>query len=100
MKRGDVPKSIQCYMHEAGVSEEKAHRHIKLLISETWKDVNEDMLIAESPFSNRFIKSAANLARVAQCVYLYGDGHASQDRETQERVLSLFVNPILLNQEN
>ncbi|GMN68457.1 hypothetical protein TIFTF001_037514 [Ficus carica] len=99
IKRGDVPKSIQCYMHEAGVSEEKAHRHIKLLISETWKDVNEDRLIAESPFSNRFIESAANLARVAQCMYLYGDGHASQDRETQERVLSLFVNPIPLNQE-
>nr|WBW04437.1 terpene synthase [Ficus microcarpa] len=100
IKRGDVPKSIQCYMHEAGVSEEKAHRHIKLLIRETWKDVNEDRLDAESPFSNRFIESAANLARVAQCMYLYGDGHASQDRETQERVLSLFVNPIPLNQEN
>lgn len=86
-------------MHEAGVSEEKARQHIKQLISETWKHMNEDRLIAESAFSNRFIESAANVVRMAQCVYQHGDGHASQDRETQKRALSLFVNPIPLIQE-
>nr|AGB05615.1 sesquiterpene synthase 6 [Valeriana officinalis] len=30
LKRGDNPKSIQCYMHEKGVSEEKAREYISL----------------------------------------------------------------------
>ncbi|KAF2284339.1 hypothetical protein GH714_020813 [Hevea brasiliensis] len=38
LKRGDVPKSIQCYMHETGASEAKARDHIRFLISETWKN--------------------------------------------------------------
>ncbi|KAJ6854549.1 TPS4 [Populus alba x Populus x berolinensis] len=37
LKRGDVSKTIQCYMHEAGVSEEKARDHIRNLIGNTWK---------------------------------------------------------------
>ncbi|KAF2284340.1 hypothetical protein GH714_020875 [Hevea brasiliensis] len=41
LKRGDVPKSIQCYMHETGASEEKARDHIRVLISETWNEMNK-----------------------------------------------------------
>lgn len=93
IKRGDVPKSIQCYMHEAGVSEDEARQHIKWLISETWKQMNADR-IADSPFSQTFIEIATNLARMAQCMYQHGDGHGIQDRETKDRVLSLLVNPI------
>ncbi|MBA0724099.1 hypothetical protein Golax_020807 [Gossypium laxum] len=40
LKRGDVAKSIQCYMHENGVSEEVALEHVKNLIIEAWKKVN------------------------------------------------------------
>ncbi|EXB31237.1 Myrcene synthase [Morus notabilis] len=93
IKRGDVPKSIQCYMHEAGVSEDEARQHIKWLISETWKQMNADR-IADSPFSETFTEIATNLARMAQCMYQHGDGHGIQDRETKDRVLSLLVNPI------
>ncbi|PON37415.1 Squalene/phytoene synthase [Parasponia andersonii] len=96
LKRGDVPKSIQCYMHEAGVSEDEARRHIKLLIDETWKHLNEDR-VADSRFPKAFIEIATNLSRMAQCMYQYGDGHGIQDRETKDRVLSLLVNPIPLS---
>ena len=37
LKRGDVPKSIQCYMNETGASEEDAREYIRCLISATWK---------------------------------------------------------------
>ena len=37
MKRGDVPKWIQCYRDEEGVSEDEARKHIEFLIDETWK---------------------------------------------------------------
>nr|WBW04452.1 terpene synthase [Ficus pandurata] len=95
IKRGDVPKSIQCYMHEVGASEEEARQHIKFLINEVWKQMNEDR-VAEPRFSQTFIEIATNLARMAQCMYQHGDGHGIQDRETKDRVLSLLVNPIPL----
>ncbi|KAA8536400.1 hypothetical protein F0562_028878 [Nyssa sinensis] len=95
LKRGDVPKSIQCYMHETGVSEKDAREHIRFLISETWKKMNEDR-VAKSPFSETFIGIAMNIARMAQCMYQYGDGHGIQDRGTKERVLSLLIKPIRL----
>ncbi|KAF8409446.1 hypothetical protein HHK36_005522 [Tetracentron sinense] len=96
LKRGDVPKSIQCYMNETSASEEEAREHIRGLISDTWKKMNEDR-VADSPFSQTFIGIAMNLARMAQCMYQYGDGHGIQDRETKDRVLALLVEPIPLS---
>jgi len=95
MKRGDNPKSIQCYMYETGASEEDACKYIKYLIGETWKKMNEDRF-ADSPFPQTLVEIAMNLARMSQCMYQYGDGHATQGQETKDRVLSLLINPIPL----
>ena len=95
IKSGDVPKSIQCYIHEAGFSEDEARQHIKLLIRETWMLLNEDRF-ASLPLPKQFIETATNLARTAQCMYQHGDGHGIQDGETKDHVLSLLVNPIPL----
>lgn len=89
-----MPKSIQCYIHETGASEEEAREHIKLLISETWKKMNEEKVAASSVCSQGFIEIALNLARMSQCMYQYGDGHGSQDSVTRDRVFSLFVDHI------
>ena len=80
-------------MDETGASEEDARQYIKCLIDETWKKMNEE---GDSPFSQTFIGIAKNLARMAQCMYQYGDGHGVQDRETKDRVLSLLIEPIPL----
>ncbi|KAL5564921.1 hypothetical protein UlMin_028085 [Ulmus minor] len=93
IEKGDVPKSIQCYMHESGASEEEARQHIKFLISETWKQINEER-VASSPFSKTFIEIVTNVARMAQCMYQHGDGHGAQDGENKDRILSLLINPI------
>ncbi|OMO55881.1 hypothetical protein CCACVL1_26937 [Corchorus capsularis] len=93
IKRGDVPKSIQCYMHETGSSEEEARKHIRKLIDATWKKMNEDR-IAHPPSSHTFVQIALNLARMAQCMYQHGDGHGIEDHETKDRVLSLLIFPI------
>ncbi|XP_058207566.1 (-)-alpha-terpineol synthase-like isoform X2 [Rhododendron vialii] len=95
MKRGDIPKSIQCYMHETGASEKEAREHIKYLIGETWKKMNKDRGV-ESPCSHTFVELALNLGRMAQCMYQYGDGHAAQDVDSRDRVLSLLINPVPL----
>ncbi|KAF8377150.1 hypothetical protein HHK36_030523 [Tetracentron sinense] len=95
LERGDVPKSIQCYMHDSGVSEEIAREHIKHLIRDTLKKMNKDR-VASSPFPQPFISAAVNATRTAQFMYQYGDGHGVPDHETKERVLSLLVEPISL----
>ncbi|WRX07557.1 Terpene synthase [Theobroma cacao] len=95
LERGDVPKSIQCYMREIGFSKEEARHYIRNLIDATWKRMNENR-IAQSPFSHTFIQIALNLARMAQCMYQHGDGHGIEVNETNNRVLSLLVLPIPL----
>ncbi|KAL6987008.1 lysase [Sarracenia purpurea var. burkii] len=93
MKRGDVPTSVQCYMYESGASEEDAREHIKYLISETWKKMNEVRPIS-SPSSKTFTRIAKDAARFAQCIYQYGDGFGNEDGKTKDQVLSLLIHPI------
>nr|AGB05611.1 sesquiterpene synthase 2 [Valeriana officinalis] len=93
IKRGDVPKLIQCYMHEKGASEEEARAHVNHLISESWKKINNNLYV-ESPFSKTYIPIAMNLARVSQCVYQTCDGNGYPTPESKEQVASLLVHPI------
>ncbi|PHU26554.1 Trans-alpha-bergamotene synthase [Capsicum chinense] len=96
IKKGDYLKSIQCYMHESGSCEENARNYIKNLIDQTWKKMNRDILRDRS-FSKDFRRTTMNLARIAQCMYQHGDGFGIPDRETKDRILSLFFEPIPLS---
>ncbi|KAF4380246.1 hypothetical protein F8388_024539 [Cannabis sativa] len=69
LKRGDAPTSIQCYMQEKKVSEEKAREHIKFLISEIWKEMNND--VGLYPIS--LIEDATNFAKMGFFMYQHGD---------------------------
>ncbi|KAK9145111.1 hypothetical protein Sjap_005014 [Stephania japonica] len=92
-EKGDVAKSIQCYMKETGVSEEVTREYIKHLIGEIWKKLNKER-VDHSLFSKPFIGTAVNLAQMAQCMYQYGDGHGDSDGHTKNEVLSLLVEPL------
>ncbi|KAK9145114.1 hypothetical protein Sjap_005017 [Stephania japonica] len=92
-EKGDVAKSIQCYMKEKGVSEEVNREYIKHLIGEIWKKLNKER-VDYSLFSKPFIGNAVNLARMAQCMYQYGDGHGDSDGHTKNKVLPLLVEPL------
>ncbi|GKV36987.1 hypothetical protein SLEP1_g45063 [Rubroshorea leprosula] len=95
MRRGDVSKSIQCYMHETGVSEEDARKYMQDLIDKTWKKMNKDEF-ESSLLPQNLIEATINFARMAQFMYRYGDGHSSQDDVMRHRILSLLINPIPL----
>lgn len=75
MARGDNPKSIQCYMHENGATEEEAREHMKALINNTWMKLNKERASANSQFSREFIDCAMNIARMTRFMYGKGDGH-------------------------
>ncbi|KAJ8765402.1 hypothetical protein K2173_012099 [Erythroxylum novogranatense] len=95
VKRGDVPKSVQCYMHETGASEEESRAHTYHLISEAWKKMNGDGA-RDTSFSRDFVRMCMNLGRMAQCFYQHGDGFGIVDRETKGRFLALLVQPASL----
>ncbi|KAF3432410.1 hypothetical protein FNV43_RR27150 [Rhamnella rubrinervis] len=94
LKRGDVLKAVQCYMHETGASEESAREHIKFLIYETWKKMNKEAYHAKSPFSKTFIRCAMDVTKMAHSFYLYGDGYGVQDCDTKENISAILIRPI------
>nr|GLL47998.1 (-)-alpha-terpineol synthase-like [Ipomoea trifida] len=97
LERGDTPKSIQCYMHEAGCSEEDARKYIHKMVETTWKKMNKHILsLTDSNFSKDFIRTALNFARISQCMYQYGDGYGRPQGITKDRINSLFFHPIPL----
>ncbi|TYI85012.1 hypothetical protein E1A91_D05G408300v1 [Gossypium mustelinum] len=87
--------SIQCYMYESGASEEEARKHIWKLIDAEWKKINEDQM-TKSLFSRKYIEMAISHARVSIMIYQKDDGFGIEDNEIMDKVLSLFVHPIIL----
>ncbi|XP_051125721.1 trans-alpha-bergamotene synthase-like isoform X2 [Andrographis paniculata] len=107
MEKGDAPSSMECYMRETGCSEEEARRHIKQLIEVALKKMNKEIVMEKGVRNNennnyltevdhRFCKSAMNLARIALCVYQFGDGDGmgAPHGETKRNLISLVVDPI------
>ncbi|MCD7447964.1 Sesquithujene synthase A [Datura stramonium] len=72
LKRGDVLKSIQCYMNEKDTSEEEAREHINFLIKETWELMNTTQR-KKSLFSETFVGIAKDITRTAHFMYLHTD---------------------------
>ncbi|KAF3776856.1 Myrcene synthase [Nymphaea thermarum] len=93
IKRGDVPKCIQCHMKEKSVSEEAARQYVDGLIGNAWKELHKECTEATSNgTSHPFVHCALNLARMAQFMYQHGDGHGFPGRDyPAERILRLMV---------
>nr|XP_043634924.1 R-linalool synthase QH1, chloroplastic-like [Erigeron canadensis] len=97
LERGDVPKSIQCYMHETGASEEKAREHIKKLIIQTWKKLNQETMSAAAKYdpsaSEIFVECATNLGRMGQFTYKDTDVFGTPDDLYKSHQISLLFTP-------
>ncbi|KAJ4905855.1 hypothetical protein Rs2_09513 [Raphanus sativus] len=99
MARGDVLKSIQCYMNETGVSEGEARMHVQKMINEMWDEMNYEKIENHSSLIPRdFAETVMNLARMSQCIYQYGDGHGCPEKsKINDRIMSLLFSPIPLD---
>ncbi|KAJ6833870.1 terpene synthase 10-like isoform X1 [Iris pallida] len=96
MKRGDVPKSIQCYMHEeSGVEEDVARKFIMGLIDDLWKKLNKERSSC-AYFEEPFIVALMDVTRMSQSIYQHGDGYGRQDGKTKDQIMSLLIEPIQL----
>lgn len=99
LERGDVLKSIQCYMNETGASQEKACVHVQQIINDMWDEMNYEKTKCRSLLIPQdFVESVMNLARMSQCMYQYGDGHSSPEKaQIVDSVMSILFNPIILD---
>lgn len=85
-------------MNDTGASENIAREYIGHLIDETWKKLNKTEFENNySVYPRVFIERVKNLARMAQCMYQYGDGHGMGYQETKDRVMSLLIEPISIH---
>ncbi|KAH9751659.1 Beta-myrcene/(E)-beta-ocimene synthase 2 [Citrus sinensis] len=100
IQRGDVPKSIECYMHETGASEEVAREHIKDMMRQMWKKVNAYRADKDSPLSQNTVDFMLNLVRMSHFMYLRGDGHGAQNHETMDVASTWLFQPIPLEDKH
>ncbi|RZC63056.1 hypothetical protein C5167_024804 [Papaver somniferum] len=94
LERGDAATSVQCYMHETGVSESVAREYMQHLISASWEKINTSLPSSQRVFSSSFINTVQNVARMGQYTYQFGDGHGIPNREAKDRIMSIIVKPI------
>ncbi|MCL7042002.1 hypothetical protein MKW94_024783 [Papaver nudicaule] len=93
-ERGDTPKSIECYMHQTGVTEAIAREHIKHMIHDLWKKMNGDEY-TRSIFPRQFVDFVQNYARGCHCIYQFKDWYGGNaGPEMKNRVISLLAKPI------
>lgn len=90
---GDNLKAAECYMNEMGVSEEAARDHIRYLVRETWKTMNEEMF-NHHPLPRNFVSACLGHARGSQYFYQYGNGHDDVREKTRGDIISVFIQPI------
>ncbi|KAK8969355.1 hypothetical protein KSP40_PGU008471 [Platanthera guangdongensis] len=93
MQRGDVPKSVQCYMKEKNVSEYVARDYIKCLIKKYWTLLNHE-LATNSINLDPLKRVVIGTPRIAQCMYQHGDGHGVSNLDTRDIIMSLLIDPI------
>ncbi|KAH0460538.1 hypothetical protein IEQ34_011201 [Dendrobium chrysotoxum] len=95
IQRGDVLKSIQCYMKEKNVSDSVARDYIRSLIRNYWKKLNGEN-IAFSTSIESFKKALVDVPRAAQSFYQYGDGYGEPGGETKDQIFLMMIEPIPL----
>ncbi|XP_051146863.1 geraniol synthase, chloroplastic-like [Andrographis paniculata] len=96
MERGDVPKSVECYMKEAGVSRKEAEEKIWQLTDEAWKGLNQEAQDGDCHHLQYFIDAVLECARTSHYCYRFGDalGNVTKSNIIKETILDILFNPI------
>ncbi|XP_077242171.1 beta-cubebene synthase-like [Tasmannia lanceolata] len=92
-QRGHVSSAVQCYMIQYGVSHEEACEKLTEMAAIAWKDVNQACL-RPTVFPMPILLPSINLARVAEVIYLRGDGYTHAGGETKKHITAMLVEPI------
>ena len=86
---------MECYIKQHGVSEEEAYVEINKMVSDSWKDINEELLEPTS-MPVPLLSCILNFARVIDVVYKDGDGYTySHSKFGLKNILNtLLLSPV------
>ncbi|KAH0868911.1 LOW QUALITY PROTEIN: hypothetical protein HID58_075933, partial [Brassica napus] len=91
-KREHVATGIDCYIKQFGVSKEQAVEGIETLLSDAWKDMNEELMRPHScPFP--LLMRIFNLSRVIDVFYRYQDCYTHPEF-LKQHIVFLFIEEI------
>lgn len=86
-QEGSDGSYVDCYMNEhQGITTTEAKKHVFGLISNAWKQLNQECL-STSPFSSSFKRAALNMARMVPMVYGKDENHSLKNIETFMRAI-------------
>lgn len=91
-KREHVATGIDCYMKQFGVSKERAVEAIDSIVSDAWKDLNQE-LMRPHLCSFALLMRILNLSRVIYVFYRYQDAYTNPEF-LKEHIISLFIEDI------
>ncbi|KAK7319570.1 hypothetical protein RJT34_04293 [Clitoria ternatea] len=80
---------LKCYMKEhPGVSIEQTREHVRKLISDAWKRLNQECLNKANPLPSSFTKVCLNAARMVPLMYSHDTNTPSQLEDYVKSLLS------------
>ncbi|KAL5720568.1 hypothetical protein ACHQM5_013231 [Ranunculus cassubicifolius] len=95
MERGDVPKAVQCYMHQEGVTEVDARKYLWNLTDETEKKLHTAVRL-ESSLPPDFIDLILNANRMTHALYQYGDGYGHPGSQMKQEFSAVIFDSVMM----
>uniref|UniRef100_A0A1D1ZD67 (-)-germacrene D synthase n=1 Tax=Anthurium amnicola TaxID=1678845 RepID=A0A1D1ZD67_9ARAE len=89
-KRHHIASTVQSYVKEYGVSNEKACQRLKDMINDAWKVMNEECL-RPTIIPLQLLMSSFNLSRVMETYYKYSDGYTESSSATKDLISLLLM---------
>ncbi|XP_004294317.1 PREDICTED: (-)-germacrene D synthase-like [Fragaria vesca subsp. vesca] len=93
-KREHIASSVECYMNQYGVTEEKAKTELMKQVNDAWKDINEEWLQANTSIPKTLRWFILNLARSGEVIYKNEDVFTHSKTVLKSCLVSLFVEPV------
>ncbi|XP_059295061.1 terpene synthase 17-like [Lycium ferocissimum] len=94
-ERGDAASGIECYIKEYGVTKEEAHREMKKVIENCWKDLNQEYLKPTVNIPKVLLMPIINLTRVSEFIYKDEDAYTFSKNNLKDIVSMVLIDPII-----
>ncbi|KAL5765295.1 hypothetical protein ACOSQ2_017889 [Xanthoceras sorbifolium] len=95
-KRGHVASAVECYMKHYGISKDESVEKLRLMVEDTWKDMNEECYsIKTAPvLSMRLFLPIVNIARLTEVTYKDVDYGYTNPQYLKDYITQLFIDPV------
>ncbi|XP_050371154.1 (-)-germacrene D synthase-like [Argentina anserina] len=93
-EREHIASSVECYMNQYGVTEEKAKIELMKQVSDAWKDINGEWLQPSASIPKPLLWFIVNLARSAEVLYKNVDVFTHSKTVLQGYLVSLYIEPL------